>query len=179
MGFVGMPTSGKTEATKVAQRHDIPVIKMGDIVRAEVKAKGLDVTEENVGMVANELRKNEGMGAVANRCISLISETPSSSCDAVIIDGIRGIAEVRAYRKAFGNQFILIAIKASQKLRFNRAMARKREDDASDWESFKQKDERELRWGLTEAMNMADISLDNDGTLEEFKKQAKSILGGI
>ncbi len=153
------------------------MIKMGDIVRTEVEARCLDITEDNVGNVADELRKNEGMDAVANRCISIISQ--STSYDLVIIDGIRGMAEVRAYRKAFGNQFILIAIEASQKLRFNRAMARKREDDASDWESFKQKDERELRWGLTEAMNIADISLDNDGTLEEFKKRAKSILGGI
>ncbi|ATZ61437.2 MAG: AAA family ATPase [Methanosarcinales archaeon Met12] len=179
MGFVGMPASGKTEAAKVLQCHGIPIIRMGDVVRAEVKARGLDITEENVGRVADELRKNEGMDAVAKRCISLISKTPPSNCDTVVIDGIRGIAEVKAYEKAFGNRFILIAIEASQKIRFNRAMARKREDDVSNWESFKQKDERELRWGLTEAMNIADISLDNDGTLEEFKKQAKSILGGI
>ena len=45
IGFVGLPASGKTEAAKVAQELGIPIIRMGDVVREEVKRRGLDITE--------------------------------------------------------------------------------------------------------------------------------------
>lgn len=176
MGFVGMPASGKTEAANVARELGIPVIEMGDIVRAEVKARGLEVTEENVGKVANDLREKEGMGAVAHRCVPCIKGVGS---EAVVIDGMRGVAEAEVYREAFGAQFTLIAIHAPQKARFERAMARKREDDIDGWQSFLQKDEREISWGLPEAMSMADVSIENDCTLEEFRQRVKTIIEGI
>ncbi|MDI6888829.1 MAG: AAA family ATPase [Methanocellales archaeon] len=176
IGFVGLPASGKTEAAKVAQKLGIPVIRMGDVVREEVRRRGLDITEENVGKVANDIRAKEGMGAIAKRCIPLIKAMNS---DTVAVDGLRGGAEVEVYKNAFDAQFTLIAILASQKNRFARTIARKRSDDVVDWEGFKQKDERELRWGLEKAMKMADILIDNNGTLEEFRENARAVLEGI
>lgn len=176
IGFVGLPASGKTEAAKVAQKLGIPVIRMGDVVRKEVRRRGLDITEENVGKVANDIRARGGMGAVAERCIPLIKAMDD---DTVVVDGLRGEAEVEVYKKTFKSQFALIAIIASQKNRFARALARKRNDDIVDWEGFKQKDDRELRWGLKEAMKMADVLIDNNGTLEEFRENVGAVLEGI
>ncbi|MFC1787247.1 RNA-binding domain-containing protein, partial [Halobacteriota archaeon] len=76
-------------------------------------------------------------------------------------------------------QFTLIAIHAPQKARFEWAMARKREDDIENRKSFLQKDERENSWGLPEAINIADFSIENDCTLEEFKQRVKKIIEGI
>ena len=102
-----MPASGKTEAANVARALGIPVILMGDVVRAEIKARGLKITEEIVGKVANEIREREGMGAVALRCVPYIKNADS---EVVVIDGIRGVSEAEVYREAFGDQFTLIAI---------------------------------------------------------------------
>ncbi len=176
IGFVGLPASGKTEAAKVAQKLGIPVIRMGDVVREEVRRRGLNITEENVGKVANDIRAKEGMNAVARRCIPLIKAMDGSI---VVVDGLRGGAEAEAYKKAFETQFTLIAILASRKNRFARALARKRNDDIVDWEGFKQKDDRELHWGLKEAMRMADVLIDNNGTLEEFRENVRTVLEGI
>jgi len=176
IGFVGLPASGKTEAAKVAQKLGIPVIRMGDVVREEVRRRGLDITEENVGKVANDIRARGGMGAVAERCIPLIKAMDDNT---VVVDGLRGGAEADVYKKAFDARFTLIAIIASQKNRFARALARKRNDDIVDWEGFKQKDGRELRWGLKEAMKMADVLIDNNGTLEEFRENVGAVLEGI
>ncbi|NYT00734.1 MAG: flagellar hook-basal body complex protein FliE [Methanocellales archaeon] len=176
IGFVGMPASGKTEAANVARALGIPVIHMGDVVRAEVKAKGLKITEKNVGKVANEIREREGMGAVAIRCFPYIKNADSKI---VVIDGIRGVAEAEVYRKVFGEQFTLIAIHAPQKARFEWAMARKREDDIENRKSFLQKDERERSWGLPEAMKIADFSIDNVYTLEEFRQRVKNTIESI
>lgn len=176
IGFVGLPASGKTEAAKVAQKLGIHVIRMGDVVREEVRRRGLDITEENVGKVANDIRAKEGMDAVARRCVPLIKAMDD---DIVVVDGLRGVAEVEIYKKAFDAQFTLIAIIASQKNRFARALARKRDDDIVDWEGFKQKDDRELHWGLKEAMRMTDVLIDNNGTLEEFRENVRTVLEGI
>ena len=171
-----MPASGKTEAANVAIALGIPVIQMGDVVRAEVKARGLKITEENVGKVANYIREREGMGAVALRCVPYIKNADSKI---VVIDGIRGVAEAEVYKDAFGVQFTLIAIHAPQKARFEWAMARKRDDDIENRKSFLKKDERETGWGLPEAMNIADFSIENDCTLDEFKQRVKKIIDGI
>ncbi len=175
-----MSASGKTEAANVARALGIPVIQMGDVVRAEVKAKGLKITEECVGKVANEIREREGTGAVALRCIPYIKNAiKNEDKKVVVIDGIRGVAEAEVYKEAFGMQFTLIAINAPQKARFEWAMARKREDDIENRKSFLQKDERESRWGLPKAMNIADFSIENDRTLEEFKQRVKTIIESI
>ena len=112
IAFVGMPGAGKTEASNVARELDIPVIVMGDVLREEVKKRGLPPTDENIGGVANQLRKEEGMDAIAKRCIPKIEALKGQS-DVVVVDGIRGIAEVEAFKKAFDDNFTLVKIDAT------------------------------------------------------------------
>ena len=52
----------------------IPVVNMGDVIRKEVLKRGLEPNDFNTGMVATQLRKCEGMDAVAIRCISQIKK---------------------------------------------------------------------------------------------------------
>jgi len=41
IAFVGMPASGKSEASAVVRSLKIPVVSMGDEVREEAKRRGL------------------------------------------------------------------------------------------------------------------------------------------
>ncbi len=72
IAFVGMPGAGKTEASNVARQMGIPVVIMGDVIREEAEKRGLPPTDENIGGVASQLRKEEGMDAIARRCIPKI-----------------------------------------------------------------------------------------------------------
>jgi len=173
IGFVGMPASGKSEAAIVARELRIPVVAMGDIVRAYMQDLGVKVDEKNVGFIANKLRKERGMDVIAKMCIPVIQRQRS---DVVVIDGIRGYAEVLAYKSEFSEDFISIAIEASPELRYQRTKKRARSDDAMDYESFKTKDERELGWGLKEALDNADLRILNQGPLEEFRSLISNIL---
>ncbi|HIC87630.1 MAG TPA: hypothetical protein EYP03_05445, partial [Aquificae bacterium] len=78
IAFVGLPLSGKSTAAKVAEEMGIPVVCMGDMVREEAKRRGLALTDENLGKIANELRQKEGMDAIAKRCIPIIREKEKS-----------------------------------------------------------------------------------------------------
>jgi dephospho-CoA kinase/predicted RNA binding protein with dsRBD fold (UPF0201 family) len=173
IGFVGMPASGKSEAAAVAKEMGIPVVVMGDIVREHMRDLGVKINEKNVGLTANKLREEHGMDAIAKMCIPIIQRQKTS---VVVIDGIRGYAEVIAFKNEFDESFKLIAIDASPELRYERAKKRARSDDAVNDESFKIKDDRELGWGLAEALNNADICVLNDGSLEEFRSLISNIL---
>jgi predicted RNA binding protein with dsRBD fold (UPF0201 family)/dephospho-CoA kinase len=168
-----MPASGKSEAAIVARGLGIPVVAMGDIVLAYMQDRGVMVDEKNVGFIANKLREERGMDVIAKMCIPVIQRQRSA---VVVIDGIRGHAEVLAYKSEFDEDFISIAIEASPELRYQRTKKRARSDDAIDYESFKTKDERELSWGLKEALDNADLRILNQGSLEEFRSLMSNIL---
>lgn len=170
IAFTGMPGAGKTEAVKVAQEMGIKVISMGDEVRNEARKRGLELSDENVGRIADEMRREYGKDIWARKCIEKIGNE-----DIVVIDGIRNIEEVEAFREKI-EEFILVAIHASPKTRYERLINRRREDDSMNIEELKERERRELSWGLGDVIAMADIIVINEGNLEEFREKIKEIL---
>ena len=85
----------------------------------------------------------------------------------VLIDGIRGDAEVTLFRREFPG-FLLIRIDSSFETRLARIRARGRSDDFSSAGELRTRDERELGWGLGTALNDADVHISNEGTLADF-----------
>lgn len=173
IAFVGMPAAGKSVASDVVKEENIDVVNMGDVIRDEVKARGLDPTDGNTGGVANDLRDKEGMDAVAKRCVPKIEALGK---DLVVVDGVRGIAEVIFFKEHFGEDFTLVFIDAPLEIRFERVSNRGRSDDMTDIEALKVRDERELGWGLAEAIKVADITVDNTDTIKEFRNTINGIL---
>lgn len=183
LAFVGAPAAGKTEAASVAMEMGIPVITMGGVIRDELRRRGLPLSDENAGRIANELRAHEGMDAIAKRCIPLIKGVKDveekKARKVIVIDGIRGVAEVETFKKEFGTDFVLVRIDAPLILRYERIKTRGRGDDLLSIEEFEEREEREKRWGMGEAMKNADKVVKNEGSLEEFKEQIKRILACV
>jgi len=175
IGVVGFPASGKGEFSRIAAEEGIPIVVMGDVIREAVQAEGLPATDANLGAVANRLRRDEGMDAIARRSLSRIR-----ACGAplVLVDGIRGDAEVNLFRREFPC-FFLIGIEAPFEDRLERLSRRGREDDFSLPSQLKERDLREIGWGLEKAFSSADYTLSNTGTLEEFSCAARLLLREI
>ena len=178
IGLVGKQASGKTVVASELTDDETERIRMGDIVWDEVKRRGLELNGENAGRIANELRKNEGMDAIAKRCIPLIREKGEEG-KTVIVDGIRGITEVNKFREEFKEDFYLVAVEASQKTRYERIKERKREDDVESFDDFKKKEQRELNWGLEEAINSADCRITNEGTIDDLTERVSKSFNEI
>jgi len=170
--------SGKSTAAQVVREVGIPVVVLGDVVREEAVRRGVELTDENLGRIASELRQKEGMDAIAKRFIPKIRELGSSK-GVVVVDGIRGIAEVERFKKAFGDDFVLISIESPLEVRFERAKMRKRSDDVKKLEDLVKRDKREESWGLKEAMEIADFTIENKGSYEDFIETVKQILLNI
>jgi dephospho-CoA kinase len=180
LAFVGAPAAGKTVAAAVARELGIPVITMGDVIREEVQRRGLPFTDEHLGAVANELRAKEGMDVIAKRCMPRIRALADAAKDlkkqVLVIDGIRGLAEVEAFKQAFGSKFILVRIDASRELRYARSQTRGRDDDSLGFEEFKRREARENQWGMEAAMEKADRVIGNEGTIAAFKARIQDLL---
>lgn len=164
-----MPFSGKSEAVNIAKKFDIPVIRMGDMIWDEVRAQGLELSDENVGKIANDMRKEHGKDIWARRTIEKIKKMKTENI--LVIDGVRNAEEVETFKQNLAEEFILVSAEVPDKLRYQRAMNRGRQDDALDLEKVKQRDKREIGWGLDKVIALADIIISNKGSLEEFQSK--------
>ena len=173
VGVVGMPASGKTEAAEVARDEGVPVVSMGDVIREEVELRGLEPTDENMGRVGVALREKEGDDAVARRCAS---EIRSKDSPVVVVDGVRSADEAEFFHEEFGEDFILVSVEAPFETRLERVRSRGRSDDVEAADELRERDERELGYGMGEAIDEADVTVQNDGTLEQFREEFRAVL---
>jgi dephospho-CoA kinase len=177
IAFAGMPFSGKSEAVKIAKDLNIPVIRMGDMIWEETKAQSFEINDTNVGKIANEMRKTHGMDIWAKRTLDKIKSLEES--ELLVVDGVRNIEEIETFEKELGKDFILIAVEVSNETRYKRAMTRGREDDSADINLIKERDKRELSWGLGNVISSADIVITNEGTMKDFQNKIKDLLAKI
>lgn len=173
---VGYPGSGKGEAAEVARALGMPVVVMGDELRAACRARGLPITEANLGRVASGLRAAGGDDVIARRRLPLLRLT-HRAYDDVLVDGIRGSAEVECFEAALGEAFHLIAVDAPFEVRLERIAARGRDPTATDAADLRERDRREEGYGMAEAFAAAEHTVDNSGSLAAFRDALRAVLG--
>jgi dephospho-CoA kinase len=171
--LTGMAGSGKTTLSGQIRESGLKVITMGDVIRELAKQQGLEPSPENMGKLAAEIRK-EGPDAVAKRCIEMLKRGPDGL---IIVDGIRSLAEVDAFKDHF--DVVLIALWASPLSRFKRLTRRGRSDDPKTWEEFKERERRELGFGIGEAIASSDYLIKNDDGIDSLKPAFDEIMGQI
>jgi dephospho-CoA kinase len=175
VGLAGMPGSGKSLVVAAARLEGYGVVVMGDVVREETEKRGLELNPKNIGAVMLELRKKGGASVVADKCIPKIERKKSGK---IIVDGIRSLSEVEAFKKHF-SKFSLIAVHSSSEARFNRLYRRRRSDDPDGWELFNERDMRELSVGLGNAIAMAEHLIVNENNRNATKARAKKVFWRI
>lgn len=174
-GIVGLPGSGKSEAAAVAAELDIPVVTMGDVIRAECRRRGLDPATEH-GQVARDLRAEHGKGAIAERSLPHVEEALADHAT-VVIDGIRSDTEVDQFEAAFGGDFTLVSIEAPLETRAERLAVRGRDAGGeAGGETIAERDRRELEFGMGEAMERAEVTIRNTDSLDQFRETVRSLL---
>ncbi|AZH27033.1 AAA family ATPase [Haloplanus aerogenes] len=174
LGTVGLPGSGKGEAAAVAREVGVPVVTMGDVIREACRDRGLDPAEHH-GSMARALREEGGEAAIAERSLSHI-RSALDGADAVLVDGLRAPAEVERFEEAFGDAFTIVSIEAPFETRVERLADRGRDDSDVDREALRAREERELGFGMGEVMDEADVTVENTGTLDEFRQRIRALL---
>ena len=176
IGTVGLPGSGKGEAAAVAREVGVPVVTMGDVIREACRDRGLDPAEHH-GDVARALREEEGPAAIAQRSLPTI-EAALEESDAVLVDGLRSDVELDRFREAFGDAFRLVSVEAPFETRADRLLDRARDDTDLDRESLREREEREIGFGMGEVMDRADVEIRNTDTLDAYRERIRAVIDG-
>lgn len=178
IAFTGMPGAGKSDAVAEARRRGLPIVVMGDFVRAEVRARHLPLTDDNLGRTATEMRARHGADVWANRTSDeLLSRHRQDPL--VVIDGVRTLVEVETLRRRLGRAFHLVAIEAPLAHRAQRLIARARSDAPLTLAAVEERDRREVGWGILEAMKGADERLENMESLESFQRAVRNLFDRV
>ncbi len=175
IAFVGPPAVGKDVVSDfIAKKYSLTHISSGDLVREYVIKNNLgDLSRENLGLVANQMRKEFGADILVK---TAIERAP----DNLVLTGLRAIDEVEAFKNLGGK---VISITAPIRKRFELALARMRIDDNVPFDEFKKIEEREFKnmdrnsQNVQKVLEMADYEIVNDGTLNDlFEKSLNVIL---
>lgn len=177
IGVSGLPGSGKSLVSNMSKKKGAIVIRMGDIVRDEARKRN-----EKSKITAIKLRKEYGDYVVAKLTIKKIKRIlndrkhkSNSKKIIVVVEGIRSLYEIDLFRDNF-DDFTLVSIFASPKVRFNRLKNRRRDDDSTVFEEFKKRDLTELNFGIGQVIALSDFLIVNQTSIGEYKTQINNFL---
>lgn len=157
--IAGMPASGKNIARTYAELKGISYFASGDLVREEVRRRGLEPNPENTASVSTETRGSDGMG-VTRKALRSALETGKTVC---FLEGMRSWPEIELVRQAA--DCTVIAFLAPREVRRGRVVSRSRSDDAP--AAFDERDEREIEYGAAVPIVLADAYILNTGTMDD------------
>lgn len=168
IGVTGTNGAGKgTVPAYLVEHHGFTHFSARAFIVREIERRGLAVDRTSMNQTANDLRKAHGPEYVI-KC--LLEEAKEKGGDAVL-ESVRALGEAR-YLKEQGA--FIVAVDADRRIRYDRITKRASETDRVSFEQFCIEEDREM--AQTEAydmnvrgvMDMADHTILNEGTLEEF-----------
>ncbi len=168
IGIAGLARSGKDTAARFFIQKGFVQVNLSDILKEELIKLGKEPTKENMSLLGDELRKQNGKDVMIKLFLNKIKGKSN-----VVVTGIRSPEEVSCLKKEIGD-FKLIAIAASKETRFKR----RNEEDSNLPEEFFARDERDIRnKGLDKVLASADQVVENNSGLEALYLRLDKVWG--
>jgi dephospho-CoA kinase len=177
IGITGTLGAGKgTIVEFLVRERGFTHLSVRSFITAEIVKRGLPVNRDNMVLVANGLRTSHSPSYIVD-CLYDQALLNEANC---IIESIRTPGEIISLREK-GN-FILFAVDAEARTRFERIRKRQSETDFIDFETFTQNESREMtsdnpnHQNLRKCIEMADFVFNNDGTVTALELQIDQTL---
>ncbi len=172
--LTGMPGAGKSTIANLLKDKNFYVIVMGDVIREKAIENDIELTDENLGNLMKNLRRDHGNEIVAKLILQKVKKLDQCK-NFIAIDGIRSYEEFKVIKEE--NFVKLLAIHASSTIRFQHIKKRDRSDSPPNYERFSERDKREVEVGNAEAIAFADeIVSNNTVSITEFKNIVEKIV---
>ena len=111
----------------VAQKYGFPMISIGDVVRELATKDGLELTRDNLHATSKKYMGEFGQTFFPEMIVKKIKESDAPN---YLVSGIRPPSDIEIFRKAFGDDFILVDVVISDdEVRYQRMIARGSERD--------------------------------------------------
>ena len=177
IGIAGRIAAGKETLTKVLRDKGFNYFETRKVIIEGLNEKGLELSRTNMQDLADKWRGEYGEGALMRKILEKIDTNENW-----IIDSLRNAGEARHMREKLGGNFILIAVDAPQKIRFERIVKRSKQSDMLDWNDFLKVDERDnfdpdnsMGQQTGKLIEIADFVVMNDKDLDSAIDQIEKI----
>lgn len=176
IGITGPNAAGKGEVAALLRERGFACHSLSDVVREEALRRGRTVSRDDLIVTGNELRREGGPGALAERILPRLGERD-------VVDSIRNPSEVAVLRRL--PRFVLVGVDAPPEVRFERARRRQGRGDAvSDLEAFLRKEDEEnsaeeTGQRLSATFALRDRTLANGGSLEDLRRAVEALLAEL
>jgi len=177
IGITGTIGAGKgTIVEYLVKNKKFKHFSARDLIVEEVNKRGLENIRDNMVVVANDLRQKHGSSYVADELYRRAVNF-DNNC---VIESLRTIGEIESLRSK--GIFVLLAVDADPKIRYERILERKMTTDDVSFEKFLEDEEKEMesddpnKQNLKRCIQMADFVIDNNGSLNELHSKIEEIL---
>ncbi len=166
LGFTGHMAAGKTTAvTYLQEKYDAHSHRFSTPLRDILTRLHKPGSRDNLQTLSQILREHFGEDLLAK---IIAEDVQADTSSLIVLDGIRRQADIQYLREIPG--FMLITISADVERRFQRISIRSEnpDDQGKTLEEFKKEHEREPEQQIDDVSRTADISIDNNGSLENL-----------
>lgn len=178
IGVTGSFCSGKDTLAAYLEKKSFYHISLSDIIREEIRRRRRKVSLQATIDVGNELRRRFGPQILAQRALARLDEGKH-----YVVTSIRHPAEVEMLRMR--PDFVLIAVEAPLRVRFERSRQRGRGGDFPTLREFRAAEAKQRRGDdplgqrLDACVALADYRIGNRSTLEAFHAGIGKVLGDV
>jgi len=176
LGFTGKRGCGKDTAAIFLQReYGFRMLDFTrDVLAPLLVNQGREVTRENLISLAMGGRKKSHDGIWAEKLSDIIMKAPGRN---YVISGIRFNGEVGVFKSRFSDSFRLVAISCSDRNRYERVRKRGTKGESGiSFSRFMEIEKKPTEKAIAETMGIADQTVENDGSLEQFHGQLKKLI---
>lgn len=171
IGIVGPIRGGKSLAARyLGARHDYRIGANSQILKDIASNLAMPHTRENLKALGDSILQVLGNEAIAIHRMRKRGDWP------IVIEGIRYIEEVTAYRSE--RSFKLLGLKSSEKARYARMLALSHEgkDGHLDLEAFCKLSTSRSEAQVSELVEGADFIIENDSTVSDLYRRLDDIM---
>ncbi|MFA6486371.1 MAG: AAA family ATPase [Candidatus Magasanikbacteria bacterium] len=169
IGIVGENASGKTTATEyLKQKYGAMSFRFSDSLSDVLVRLHLETTRANFQKLSTVLRQNFSEDLLSK---VIAEDVTASDAPIIITEGVRRPSDIEYLQKLPG--FFLIAIRADEKIRYERLLTRgeKPDDAMKTWEQFVTEGQQESEQKISEIAATAGVTIDNSGSFDDLYRQ--------
>lgn len=177
IGITGTLGAGKgTIVDYLIQHYGYKHYSVRGYLTEEAERRGMELNRDTFVVVANDLRDKYGPSYITDE---LYKQAEAAGVNA-IIESVRTPGEVESLRK--NEHFLLFAVDADPKIRYDRVVLRNSETDHVSYETFIENEQREMsstdpaHQNVGRCMEMADYVFHNDGDFDDLYRQVEEAL---
>ncbi len=176
IAIVGMAGSGKSVASSYLEKKGYERIHFGNIIIDKLREKNMEVNPKNEKMVREKLRKEQGMGVLAELLLPVIREKLKTKD--IVLDSLYSWEEFLILQKEYSKNMKLIGILADKEKRYERMKTR--EYRPFTYQEAKERDISEIE-NLAKGgvIAFADYYIYNSGNLDDYYQRLDEIIEKI